>query len=169
MTFSELPPQEADEQNGLTPSKLSSKRRYIVWSVLYSLLHVYVLLIVKISAPEANPELYKVATVVLFAGPSFYFLDIYFRQIWFPFRRAVAARKISASESVFCNVYNWKEYFFKMFGFGVALGLLTSMYVFGVEKYSDTRGWFAAVLLSYITVPANFAWFYKHFFVDPTE
>lgn len=148
----------------LSPKVLSSRRAYLFWAILYSVIHLAICGYMLVIQPPVGSVLYKNLTYAMMVSLYFFLSDLYLRQIWFPYRREMRRRSVVPDPESRKHPYDFKR---KMMGLALSPGifvLLAGLHFLWFERYSHNR-LFPLVLPALVLLPPiTYIGSYKSYF-----
>lgn len=154
----------------LAPEKTCNSKGYLRWAGFYSLLHLGVCSLFLLQNPEVNSRMYDFYIRIIMWGPFLYLYDLYFRQVWRPFRHELRRRGTPVPNRRWRrHPFDWEEKVFFAIPFFVGLLALSTLIGFysgeWVSSASDRYVAFFARVWSIVGVPCTLFGLYHTFFI----
>ncbi|WP_227268231.1 hypothetical protein [Roseobacter weihaiensis] len=159
MILSDIPDEE------LSPQVLSSKRRYLFWAAAYSIMHLSLCYYLYVIEPPVFSVGYNRAVAALIIGPFFCPLDLYLRQIFWPYWKEMRRRGGLPPKEKRKHPYDFELKVACWPVFSAALGVLAAVVFLWFEHYSHLRAWPAAAVGTVVFSPIISIGFYHSYFV----
>lgn len=149
----------------LNVNVLSSKSSYLAWATFYSLVHLGICYYLYVVKPAIFSDAYTLAVIALLVGPFFYFLDLYLRQIFWPYWWKMRQRGGLPPRAMRKHPYDFEIKVGGLVLFAALSGIVTAMVFIWFEEYSHLRAWGGAVVMSVVGAPFVCIGFYQTYFV----
>jgi hypothetical protein len=149
----------------LSPEVLSSKHSYLFFATLYSLTHLGICAFLFLVSPEYYPSLHKFLIWVLIVSPFLIFFDLYYRQIWVPYRTEMQRRSNVPPSKLGKHPYKFGRIAVGLSILSITNATLAAMVFLWGDELSGSRAYTRVVFGLIILPPAEYISLYHSFFI----